>query len=258
MKRAEIDLKTWDKQLKCLLFAYRDTPHCVTGFSPFTLLFGRDVKGPLELLRSLWIEGADENASVGEWLLSVKARMLEMSEIVSDRELKAKQNMKKFYDKSARVKSFSAGEMVLVRKPGLHSKLGDSWEGPYQIERQVSPVTYKIQVPGKPNQSKLLHCNMLRRWTTPAAKIHRVAAISKEESACEMPPGLSLLRDDFIPSVSEQALLDGVLDKYADVLSPEPGRTDILKLSINTGVHDPVKSHPYRILPRWKEKSGWK
>ena len=254
MKRAEIDLKTWDKQLKYLLFAYRDTPHCVTGFSPFTLLFGRDVKGLLELLRSSWIEGADENASVSEWLLSVKARMLEMSEIVSDRELKAKQNMKKFYDKSARVKSFSAGEMVLVRKPGLHSKLGDSWDGPYQIERQVSPVTYNIQVPGKPNQSKLLHCNMLRRWTTPAAKIHRVAAISEEESACETPPGLTLLRDDFIPSVSEQALLDGVLEKYADVLSPEPGRTDILKLSINTGVHDPVRSHPYRIPPRWKEE----
>ena len=93
-----------------------------------------------------------------------------MSEIVSDRERKAKQEMKRFYDKSAKVKLFAVGEMVLVRKPGLHSKMGDSWEGPYQIERQASPVTYKIQVPGKPQQSKLLHCNMLRRWTTPAAR----------------------------------------------------------------------------------------
>ena len=78
------------------------------------------------MLRSSWIKGADEDASVSEWLLSVRARMAEMSEIVSDRELKAKQTMKKFYDRSARVKTFSAGEMVLVRKPGLHCKLGDS------------------------------------------------------------------------------------------------------------------------------------
>ena len=138
--------------------------------------------------------------------------------------------------------------MVLVRKPGIHSKLGDSWEGPYQVEGQVSPVTYRIQVPGKPNQVKLLHCNMLRRWTTPAARIHP----GEEESPCEAPPGLTLLREDFVPSVSEQALLDGVLDKYVDVLSAEPGKTDIVKLSINTGVHDPIRSHPYRIPPRWK------
>ena len=203
------------------------------------------------MLRSSWIEGADEDASVS---VSVRARMAEMSKIVSDRELKAKQTMKKFYDRSARAKTFSAGEMVLVRKPGLHCKLGDSWEGPYQIERQVSPVTYYVQVPGKPNHSKLLHCNMLRRWTTPAIKIHRVATITEEESACETPPGLTLLREDFVPSVSEQDLLDSVLEQFEDVLSPEPGRTDVLKLSINTGVHDPVRSHPYRIPPRWKDE----
>ena len=125
----------------------------MTEFSPFTLLFGKNVKGPLELLCSTWLESVDEEANVNEWLLNVKARMLEKSEIVSDRERKAKQDMKKFYDKLAKVGSFSVGEMVLLRKPGLHSKLGDSWEGPYQIERQASPVTYKIQVPGKHNQS---------------------------------------------------------------------------------------------------------
>ena len=48
--------------------------------------------------------------------------------------------------------------------------------------------------------------------------------------------------------------MDKVLDEYVDVLSPEPGRTDALKLSMDTGVHDPVRNHPYRIPPRWKEE----
>ena len=39
LKKADKDIKYWDRHLKFLLFAYRDTPHCVTGFSPFTLLF---------------------------------------------------------------------------------------------------------------------------------------------------------------------------------------------------------------------------
>ena len=132
--------------------------------------------------------------------------------------------------------------------------MGDSWEGPYQIEHQASPVTYKIQVPGSPRQSKLLHCNMLRKWTTPAAKIHRVVAMTEEESDCEAPPGLKLVRDGFVPSAVEQAKLNEVLKEYEVVLSPEPGTTDALKLSINTGDHEPVRNHPYRIPPRWKEE----
>ena len=143
MRRAEIDLKTWDTQLKFLLFTYRDTPHCVTGFSPFTLLFGREVKGPLSMLNSAWLEGTDEDGSISEWLLCVRERMAEMALIVSDHELKAKQIMKKQYDKTTSVKSFSAGEMVLVRKPGLQSKLGDTWDG-------MGPIKYRGRFPQLP------------------------------------------------------------------------------------------------------------
>ena len=78
--------------------------------------------------------------------------------------------------------------------------------------------------------------------------------MAEEESDCEAPPGLRLVRDGFVPSVVEQAKLDGVLKEYEDVLSPEPGRSDALKLSINTGNHEPVRNHPYRIPPRWKEE----
>ena len=51
IKKTELDHRDWDKCLKYLLFAYRSTPHSVTGFSPFELIYGRDVRGPLELLR---------------------------------------------------------------------------------------------------------------------------------------------------------------------------------------------------------------
>ena len=254
LKRSECDLKLWDKQLKYLLFAYRKTPHCVTGFSPFTLLFGRDVKGPLELLSSSWLEGASEAAGVGEWLVSVQARMADMAEIVSDREKKAKATMKGFYDRSAKVKVFSAGDMVLMRKPVLHGTLGDAWDGPYEVERKVSPVTYSIQVPGKPGRAKVLHCNLLKKWNTPTAKIHRVVSIEDEESDSEAPQGLRLVRSDFVPSKVEQDKLDKVLREYSDVLSENPGRTEAMTMSIRTGDHEPVRSHPYRIPPRWKDE----
>ena len=254
LKRAETNPKEWDQQLKYVLFAYRDTPHCVTGFSPFSLMFGRDVKGPLEFLKLSWVEGQEDESSVGEWLVNVKAKMCAMAEVVSDREAKAKAKMKLYYDKSARVKSFVEGEMVLRRKPVLTGKMGSFWEGPYEVEKKVSPVTYLVRLPGRSNKARVLHSNLLKKWHTPVVKVHNVVVISEDESECESSPGLKLQRDGFVPSVGEQRLLDEVLDRYRDVLSDKPGRTEAAELCIRTGESGPVRSHPYRIPPRWSNE----
>ena len=47
--------------------------------------------------------------------------------------------MKKYYDRSNKAQTFSEGEMVLVRKPGLNSKFEDTWEGPYQADLSSHP-----------------------------------------------------------------------------------------------------------------------
>lgn len=49
-----------DKWLPFLLFAYREVPQASTGFSPFELLYGWWVQGPLDLLRKSW-EAASSN-----------------------------------------------------------------------------------------------------------------------------------------------------------------------------------------------------
>ena len=253
-RRSGEDLKSWDSLLKFVLFAYRDTPHIVTGYSPFTLMFGREVRGPLALLRSSWAEDSEDPCDVGEWLVNVKARMSEMSELVSMREVKAKSKMKEYYDKTASVKEFVSGDMVLVRKPILRGKLCPTWEGPYEIEQQKSPVTYLVKVPGRPSKSKVLHCNLLKKWTTPMERIHRVMVLREEESAETPPSGLILSREDFVPSAAELKQLEEVLTQFPDVLCSKPGLTDKISMAIRTGDSEPVRSHPYRIPPKWKEE----
>ena len=44
----------WDDCLPWILFAYRDIPMGTTGFSPFEMLLGRDVRGPIGLSKSNW------------------------------------------------------------------------------------------------------------------------------------------------------------------------------------------------------------
>ena len=82
--------------------------------------------GPLDLLHDSWLNSDSENVNVSELLIDVKARMAEMTQLVSTRETKAKEKMKSFMIGGCQDE---LGEIVLVRKPGLISKIGDSWDG---------------------------------------------------------------------------------------------------------------------------------
>ncbi len=55
------DAKNWDKWLEPLLFAVREVPKASTGFSPFELLYGRQPRGVLDVLRETWEEGPSES-----------------------------------------------------------------------------------------------------------------------------------------------------------------------------------------------------
>ena len=51
--------KNWHLYLDPLLFANREVPQATTGFSPFELLYGRSVRGPLSILEELWSEDSE-------------------------------------------------------------------------------------------------------------------------------------------------------------------------------------------------------
>ena len=49
----------WDTALPWVLFAYREVPVETLGCSPFELMFGRTVSGPLQLVKSAWLQETD-------------------------------------------------------------------------------------------------------------------------------------------------------------------------------------------------------
>ena len=51
--------RQWHRFINALLFAYREVPQESTGFSPFELLYGRTVRGPMHILNELWTENVD-------------------------------------------------------------------------------------------------------------------------------------------------------------------------------------------------------
>jgi len=61
----------WDKMIPFLLFAYREVPQSSTRFSPFELLYGRPVRGPLGTLRESWGTNSKSKECVVSYVLSI-------------------------------------------------------------------------------------------------------------------------------------------------------------------------------------------
>lgn len=85
--------KLWNKFLDPLLFAYREVPHESTGFAPFELLYGRTVRGPLQILKELWTENIEEEdiRNSYEYVIELKEKLNSTMEIVKE-QLEKSQN----------------------------------------------------------------------------------------------------------------------------------------------------------------------
>lgn len=69
IRKADIDHKDWDDYLPFFLFTCRDAPCSATGYSPFELIFGKQMHGPLSILKQQWLLSSTATHSVADWLL---------------------------------------------------------------------------------------------------------------------------------------------------------------------------------------------
>ena len=143
----------WDKYLPALLFAVREIPQESLGFSPFELLYGRNVRGPMQILRELWsVEETDEHARLTyQYVIDLRERLEKTCKLAQDnvRRLDIKQNA--FYDKRARSRKFDVGDKVLLLLPSESNKVLLQWNGPYEVLEVVNAMNYKINVKGVVN-----------------------------------------------------------------------------------------------------------
>ncbi|KAG7482175.1 SCAN domain-containing [Solea senegalensis] len=99
----------WDNWLPYLLFAYREVPQASTGFSPFELLYSREVRGPLALLKETWMPDEDlpQPQNILSYVLQMRERLKSMSELAQQNLEQAQQRQKSYYDQRARSRSFA-------------------------------------------------------------------------------------------------------------------------------------------------------
>lgn len=117
--------RDWDQWLPFLLFAYREVPQASTGFSPFELLYGWEVQGPLDLLLKTW-EAPPTNASgrsVVQFVLEMRDWLARYRDEAEVNLRKAQQTQKAWYDRQARRWELQPGQKVLLLLPSRRGPL---------------------------------------------------------------------------------------------------------------------------------------
>ena len=78
--------RQWDRYINALLFAYREVPQQPTRFAPFELLYGRTVRGPMRILRSIWTgeEGETEARTSKRYVFELRERLEEIMKVARE------------------------------------------------------------------------------------------------------------------------------------------------------------------------------
>ena len=122
--------KDWDMYLPYVLFAYWEAPQESTGFSPFELLYGRKVRGPLDVLRENW-RGERLGEPSLDIMINVRRNFEEMTGLVRASLEKVQGKQKVNYHQDAVERNLEAGEQVLVLLPNSKNGLKLEWMGPF-------------------------------------------------------------------------------------------------------------------------------
>jgi len=109
----------WDKLIDHLLFAMRESKHASTQFSPFEILMGRKVSGPLSLQRQSWENGhfAErelKTTSAAKYMQELIRKLQVINVAARENDRMAKYRMKQIYDRKSSNRTLHENDEVLL------------------------------------------------------------------------------------------------------------------------------------------------
>ena len=154
----------WDESVHLLLFAVRESMHESLGFSPFGLVFGHSVRGPLTLFKDKLLSHDDVSLNLLQYVSDFRTKLSNAYEMAKSNLKSAQNSMKNMYDKTSVSRTFKPGDKVLALLPVPGRPLQARYFGPYIVDKKMSDLNYVLQTPDRRKQKQLCHINMLKPY----------------------------------------------------------------------------------------------
>jgi transposase InsO family protein len=88
----------WEHYVDYVLWAYRSQPHSVTKFSPYYLLYGREMAGPNDKFLEAYIRKKNKTSDAQEAVKELAKKLKEAQKVAWDNIRKGKETQKKYHD----------------------------------------------------------------------------------------------------------------------------------------------------------------
>lgn len=200
----EANQSNWDALLPYVMMAYRSSVHASTGFSPYKVLFGREMVLPVDIMLDMTV--AEAFSSVTEYVTRLVETLSSVVEAVKQHQAKAAGRQKANFDLRANFQYYSDGEFVWVsdkaRKRGLCPKLQRRFKGPYRVIERVTEVLYRVVPVGGVGSETVIHFNRLKPYLSPHPDLPLISEASGLSG--HMPS-----RPDPSPRPTDEAVTEG-------------------------------------------------
>ncbi|KAK7916076.1 hypothetical protein WMY93_011837 [Mugilogobius chulae] len=249
---------------KPVQFLLQEVPQASTEFSPFQLLYGHVVRGPLDVLKEAWeAPNPEKPCNVLSYVLKMRDKLEQMQQLANIHLSQAQKKQKLNYDKAARRRSFREGQKVLLLLPTSECGLLAKWQGPYEVSRKVGPVTYELYMPDRRKKHQIFHINLLKEWNDRASSMQLWARAVAEEDECQELFFPSTKEEQTGPDLShlspdQQEELQYVMDPA--LFSTKPGCTDLIQHDIHLRdpnqqpIRDTTSRIPAKLIPAVKQE----
>ena len=194
------------------------------------------------MLYQSWVKKDLENVHLDDWIAENQERLESIRDKATGNQMDTITKRQEKWNAKAHDRQFQVGDKVWVRRPGLDHKLRESWAGPGTVVKINSPVSFKIQMPDR--LIPTVHIQQIKAVTTDLVK--KITAVVQDTTGEEL---ITSIADTKIQSEEltheQQSQLKAELDKFTDVLTKEPGLTNITSFDIDTGEAEPIQQRPY-------------
>ena len=155
--------KDWDEDIGLLMFAVRESVQESWGFSPFELVFGHSVCGPLKLLQENWLSENTENLNLLDYVS--KFRELKKACELAQQNLKnAQSKMRMLYNRKLQNCVFNPSGKVSVSTPGQMDKIQARNLGSYLVINRMGTLYWTFKDCDGGQLTEICQFNMVKSY----------------------------------------------------------------------------------------------
>lgn len=144
---------SWDELLKYATFAYNNSVHTTTGYTPHELAHGFRIQIPTQLTKQKIVYNYDSLADL------TKNNMAKALELAKEQLYNKKIQNKKYYDSNAKECDIQIGDQVLYKNPIKKHKFQNVYDGPYLVLDAGDSYVEIL----KENKKVKVHKNMIKK-----------------------------------------------------------------------------------------------